>query len=102
MPLAFPKGESRAAQKKRTSRDTEREWQKVRHQVLQRDGWKCRYCKSGERIEVHHLKPRSLGREDTAQNLVTLCAVHHAERHAYRLNILGEDANKGLRFEVVK
>jgi len=100
--LAFPKPQSRAAQKKAKDRDTEREWQTVRRQVLQRDGWKCRYCKSGERIEVHHLKPRSLGREDTTANLLCLCAVHHAERHAYRLNIIGNDADKGLRFEVVK
>ena len=101
----FPKfkpGESRAAEKKAKSRDVEREWQKVRHAVLSRDGWKCRRCKSGERIEVHHLTPRSLGREDSTRNCLTLCGVCHAERHAYRLFIDGDDANKGVRFSTVK
>ena len=102
MSLKFPKPSSRAADKKAKARATEREWQKVRLQVLRRDRWKCRYCKSAERIEVHHLKPRSLGREDTTANLLCLCAVHHAERHAYRLVIHGTDANKGVRFEVTR
>ena len=61
-----------------------------------------RHCKSAERIEVHHLKPRSLGREDSTKNCISLCGVCHAERHAYRLFIHGEDANKGVRFEAVK
>lgn len=100
--LKFPKPESRAAQKKRTSRNTEREWLSVRLQVLKRDRWKCRHCKSAERLEVHHLKPRSLGREDSTRNCISLCGVCHAERHAYRLFIHGDDADKGVRFEAMK
>lgn len=100
--LAFPKPRSRAAEKKGRDRERDKQWRGVRHQVLTRDKWKCRHCRSAERIEVHHMKPRSLGREDSTRNCVTLCAVCHAERHAYRLFIHGEDANKPLRFEVLK
>lgn len=100
--MRFPKPLSRAAVKKAENRDTEREWQKVRRLVLVRDGWKCRRCKSGDRIEVHHMTPRSLGREDSTRNCLVLCAVCHADRHAYRLVIHGADANNGIRFEVVR
>jgi 5-methylcytosine-specific restriction endonuclease McrA len=102
LPNACPKQPSRAAEKKVRRRAVEKEWQSVRSQVLRRDRWKCRHCKSAERIEVHHLKPRSLGREDSTRNCLTLCAICHAERHAYRLFIRGDDANKGVRFEVLK
>ena len=33
-----------------------REWQSVRHAVLERDGWACRTCGDRLRLEVHHVK----------------------------------------------
>jgi 5-methylcytosine-specific restriction enzyme A len=33
-----------------------REWQAVRHAVLERDGWRCRHCGRRGRLEVHHTK----------------------------------------------
>lgn len=101
-PAGLQKPTSRAAEKKGKDRDIEKQWQAERTKVLKRDGWKCRHCKSAEKIEVHHLKPRSLGGPHENWNLVTLCAVCHAERHAYRLFITGTDANKGLKFEAAK
>lgn len=98
----FKKGESIAAERKKDKRAEEKAWQDVRLKVLQRDRWKCRHCKSAERIEVHHLRPRSLGREDSTKNCLSLCGVCHAERHAYRLFIHGDNADKGVRFEAVK
>jgi predicted HNH restriction endonuclease len=47
---------------------------------------------------VHHIKFRSVGGEDTAENLAALCRVCHAEIHAYRLVISG-DANGKLKIE---
>ncbi len=100
--MTFQKPVSRAAEKKASRRAQEKQLQLVRHVVLARDMWKCRHCRSGERIEVHHLKPRSMGGKHTPANLLCLCNICHAERHAYRLFIHGDDANKGVRFEVAK
>jgi hypothetical protein len=33
--------------------------QAFKNQVLDRDGWRCQDCGSAERLEVHHLNPRS-------------------------------------------
>jgi 5-methylcytosine-specific restriction endonuclease McrA len=96
---AIPKPRSRAADKKDAKREQDKQWQRTRQCVLVRDGYKCRYCKSREKVEVHHLKPRSLGREDSTRNCLVLCAIHHADRHAYRLFIHGDDANGKLKFE---
>jgi 5-methylcytosine-specific restriction endonuclease McrA len=100
-PYAGPlvKPPSRAAVKKQRGRETEREWQRVRREVLARDGHRCRFCGTADKVEVHHLKPRSLGREDTTANCLALCAEHHRDKHAYRLFITGQDANATLRFE---
>jgi predicted restriction endonuclease len=96
--LKFGKPPSRAAEKQDRDRRTEADWLGVRRQVLARDGWACRACGVKRLVEVHHLKPRSLGRSDTLENLVTLCRIHHADRHAGRLAIIGTDANETLIF----
>jgi 5-methylcytosine-specific restriction endonuclease McrA len=83
----IPKPQSRAAEKK------------IRKQVLIRDHYRCRACGSQDHVDVHHLRFRSAGGSDSVNNCVALCRVDHAELHAYRLFILGDDANKRLRFE---
>lgn len=96
---SFPKPISRAQERKVDKREAETRWQQVRREVLARDNFRCRFCGTPELVEVHHLKPRSLGREDSMANCLALCAPHHRDRHAYRLFIIGDDANKRLRFE---
>jgi hypothetical protein len=59
--------------------------------VLQRDGYKCRYCgwsvsqrHSAEKrqfLEVHHVEYHQEGGASNPENLVTLCNVHHDEVH---------------------
>lgn len=95
--LGKPRG--RAAEKRQASRDKEAAWQRVRRQVLARDNYRCRACGSAEHIDVHHLKLRSAGGTDTMENLVALDRICHAEIHAYRLFLIGADANKTLRVE---
>jgi 5-methylcytosine-specific restriction endonuclease McrA len=53
----------------------------LRHQVLERDSWRCQECGSFENLQVHHLKPRSLLGADGLANLITLCAPCHGKRH---------------------
>ena len=99
---SIPKPISHAAEKQAKTRAKETHWRKVRTAVLARDKHMCRYCGSRERVEVHHLNPRSLGREDSTRACISLCKIHHAERHAYRLFLLGDDANGCIRFEVLR
>ena len=44
-----------------------------------RDDGRCRYCGSICNLEHHHLRARSLGREDTTANILLLCHKHHED-----------------------
>ena len=46
----------------------------------------------------HHVRFKSHGGQDTLDNLILLCPICHADIHAYRLAIIGDDANGVLRF----
>ena len=56
-------------------------YRKLRTDVLQRDGWKCQLCGSSDRLQVHHIRPRSRLGGDIDENLVTLCADCHGNIH---------------------
>lgn len=52
--------------------------------VLNRDGYKCQYCKGkhkDSKLEVHHIIFRSQGGSDEADNLITLCNTCHKALH---------------------
>jgi len=56
-------------------------------QVLNRDGYKCRSCRSRNNLHVHHLQYRSQGGPDAAWNLIALCngchdAIHRGDLRA--------------------
>lgn len=69
----------------------------VRVAVLDRDNSACRECgwsyeKSApgdprKMLELHHLTPHAAGGENTPDNLITLCNVHHDDIHAGRLKL---------------
>lgn len=50
-------------------------WARVRLEVLQRDGFKCRYCNKvdRDRMEVDHVIPRASGGSSLPENLVAAC-----------------------------
>ncbi len=50
-------------------------------QILERDGWRCQHCGSSQNLQVHHICFRSQLGDDTAENLVTLCAKCHEQIH---------------------
>ena len=58
---------------------------RVRRGVLARDRYRCTTpgCGATAFLEVHHLRPRSRGGSNKADNLVTLCARCHAFAHAH-------------------
>lgn len=60
---------------------------KLRHEVLDRDGYKCTEDgatpeKDGVTLQIHHIKYVSQGGTNDLDNLVTLCHICHAGRHA--------------------
>ena len=44
-----------------------------REGIKARDGHKCVYCGSTENLTVDHIRPKSKGGTDTADNLATAC-----------------------------
>jgi 5-methylcytosine-specific restriction endonuclease McrA len=44
-----------------------------RENIKARDGYMCVYCGSSENLTVDHIRPKSKGGGDTADNLVTAC-----------------------------
>lgn len=101
MGLRFPKPISLAAARKHATADAEKAWRELRRVVLLRDNFRCRRCKSPDQVDAHHIKFRSVGGEDTTQNVACLCRICHAEVHAYRLSVSG-NADKSLHFEVAR
>jgi len=71
----------------------------VRRYVLHRDHGRCVVpgCAHGSFLDVHHLCARAEGGTHEPDNLVTLCAGHHAALHAGQLSIEGRPSTK-LRF----
>jgi hypothetical protein len=41
----------------------------------------CALCGSTDNLEHHHVLPKSMGGSDNADNLLTLCAIHHVQLH---------------------
>jgi len=77
------------------------DWQRVRRQVLLRDGSRCTSCHEvlGPDADVHHLLPRSMGGSDEFSNLVTLCDGCHAAHHP---NLAGSLARRAIEGWVIR
>jgi len=57
-------------------------YEKLRQQVLRRDGWRCQTCGAMSNLEVHHQQFRSRSGADSKDNLIALCSVCHARLHS--------------------
>ncbi|WP_413251391.1 HNH endonuclease [Tomitella gaofuii] len=56
----------------------------LRATVLKRDGYRCRFCGGGGRLEVDHVVPWSAGGADVISNLRTLCQSCNQTRSNFR------------------
>jgi len=56
-------------------------YERLREQVLRRDGSRCQCCGTRSNLEVHHKEFRSQGGDDSEQNLITLCVACHSLAH---------------------
>ena len=61
-------------------------YDQLRNQVLRRDGWRCQSCGAMSNLEVHHKQFRSQSRDDSSQNLITLCTACHAKVHRSKVS----------------
>lgn len=43
---------------------------------------KCVLCGATDNLELHHIKPKSMGGSDAPENLVLLCSTHHKLLHS--------------------
>ena len=58
-----------------------RRWRKLRSYVLWRDGGRCQRCGGKERLECHHIIPRTAGGLDIPSNCRMLCLLCHDSLH---------------------
>ena len=56
-------------------------YERLRQQVLRRDGWRCQSCGTLSNLEVHHQQFLSHSGHDSEENLITLCRQCHAGIH---------------------
>ena len=62
-------------------RTAKRVWRRLRLQILERDGYRCRTCERAGRLEVDHIQPiRKGGIEYDPGNLQVLCRGCHIEK----------------------
>ena len=58
------------------------DWNEQRKKVFKRDRHKCKWCKSEERLVVHHKSYREVpGSDEELKHLITLCENCHNEFH---------------------
>lgn len=88
---SMPAGAYKLAEDKRSEPHDRRISESVRRAVMRRDGGRCQgrgcgwpegFPENDHRfLEVHHIVHHVEGDKNTAENLVTLCNIHHDEVH---------------------
>lgn len=73
------------------------EWFSLRKQILERDGYECRNCKSSSNLCVHHIVPVSESGSETKSNLVVLCRECHRTAHGERVRTTPDTKSKQPR-----
>ncbi len=63
--------------------------EKLRREILARDGCRCLNCESHERLQVHHVVYLSHGGRTEASNLLTVCVSCHGLIHQGLLFVKG-------------
>ncbi len=61
-----------------------KKWKKIRKEMLEKFPF-CNKCGTKEKLTVHHLNYKNLGKE-TSMDLLVLCKKHHDNVHRYNIN----------------
>jgi 5-methylcytosine-specific restriction endonuclease McrA len=72
----------------------------TRRRVFEQHGHRCAvpHCRNRLWLDLHHIRPRSLGGDHRAGNLVCLCSAHHRLLHEGALAIVVDPDTRRLRF----
>jgi group II intron reverse transcriptase/maturase len=76
------------------------EWDQLRRQIIQRDGYACQQCGSTNQLEAHHILARHQGGTDDPLNLITLCDNCHIKSDTYRA-MFSQQSNETVNGEPV-
>jgi hypothetical protein len=72
----------------------------TRRRVLERDAHRCAvpHCRNRLWLDLHHIRPRSLGGDHRAENLICLCPTHHGLIHDGRLFLHVDADTRSVHF----
>jgi hypothetical protein len=72
----------------------------TRRRVFEQHGRRCAvpHCRNRLWLDLHHIRPRSLGGDHRAGNLVCLCSAHHRLVHEGALAIVVDTETRRLTF----
>lgn len=103
-----PQKTARVTDRKERRLAEEKHWREVCKLVEIRDGFNCRACGrkvtktltvQPDRLEHHHVRPRSLGGPDETANVCVICLECHSARHVTRALAIIGNADSTLTFE---
>lgn len=90
------KGERRKFRKderKRRQLYTE-SWDVIRKRVYQRDGYRCVMCGKKGKLHAHHIVPVRISKDNSMNNLVSVCNKCHRKLEEVGFKILKEGGHK--------
>ena len=72
----------------------------TRRKVFEQHGHRCAvpHCRNRLWLDLHHIRPRSLGGDHRAGNLICLCSAHHRLIHEGALALVLESDTQRVRF----
>lgn len=73
-------------------------WGYITQVIKDRDGHKCVECGAKDELEVHHIVPWKRSRDNSDENLITLCHECHMKAHrVFRSECLAESRLEKIR-----
>ena len=67
--------------KRRKVSPSARQWERIRREVFERDGYRCQKCGKAGRLEAHHVVHLAAGGGNAVENVQTLCRGCHIAHH---------------------
>jgi len=84
---------SKTNERKRTKLYTEN-WDVIRKRVYQRDGYRCVMCGKKGKLHAHHIIPVRISKDNSLNNLVSVCNKCHRKLEEVGFKILKEGGHR--------